>query len=139
MNGEPFVIELVPGAPGLRADAVLPIQSDKVWWQYRVIVGDTSTNPLGETHTFEHDRATIERRPGATWGAVPDGTFLDHVWTDPNDVSTVDAPDRLVSQSGTVGGTCTFIVSSTGPTTGNLAITGIRDTWLDRRTRRRRR
>ncbi len=83
VNGQEFVIDLVPGARGLRADAILPIQSDKVWWQYRVILSDSSTNPLGETHTFT---ATVQRTNdgGTTWLPVPDGAFLDHVWVDPN-------------------------------------------------------
>ncbi len=93
---------------------------------------DSSTNPLGETHTFTAtvaaDRTTAARRGSP----VPDGAFLDHVWSDPNGVSTVDPTESTCLTTGTVGGTCTFIVSSTGPTTGTLTITGIRDTWLDR-------
>ncbi len=85
VDGESFVIDLVAGAPGLRADAVLPIQSDKVWWQYRVILSDSSTNPLGLNHTFT---ATVQRSNdgGVPWTAVPDGTFLDHVWMRPQSV-----------------------------------------------------
>src|SRR5204863_338146 len=52
VDGQAFVIDLTPGAPGLPSDALLPIRSDKVWWQYRVILSNSATNPLGVSHTF---------------------------------------------------------------------------------------
>jgi hypothetical protein len=130
VDGQPFVIPLVPGARGIRADATLPIQADKVWWQYRVILSDSSINPLGVDHTFI---ATVQRTNdgGTTWVPVPDGSTLDAVWIDPNAVSQVN-PSSTCSTTGTVGGNCTFIVSSTAATTGTLSVRAIAATWLDR-------
>ena len=131
VNGESFDIPLVETSAGLPPDQTFPIASDKVWWQYRVMLDDSSTNPLGLEHTFT---ATVERTDdGVTWDPVPDGAFLDHSWVDPNTVSEVDGDSTcLPGEAGTVGGTCTFIVTSTAPTTGTLTVTGIFDTWLDR-------
>ena len=72
LDGQPFVVTLTPGSPGLRFDQVLPVQTDKVWWQYRVRLSDSAINPLGVNHTFT---ATVERTKdgGATWLPVPDG------------------------------------------------------------------
>jgi hypothetical protein len=133
IDGQPFVVPLVANAPGTRADATFPIQSDKTWFQYRVMLSDSSTNPLGLSHTFT---ATVQRTDdnGATWTAVPDGAFLGDTWTDVNGgVSSVDPASTCLSpNAGTVGGTCTFVVTSTAPTTGTLDVTGILGTWLDR-------
>jgi hypothetical protein len=132
LDGQPFVIDLTPGARGLRSDAVLPIRSDKVWWQYRVVLSDSSVNPLGVNHTFT---ATVQRTKdgGTTWLPVPDGAHLDFVWADPGNVSHVDPTSTCpTTGTGTVAGTCTFVVSSTGPTTGTLIVRGILGTFLDR-------
>jgi hypothetical protein len=141
-DGLDFNIDLAPGAVGLRSDAVVPIQTDKVWWQYRVILSSSSTNPLGVSHTFT---ATVERSndDGATWQPVPAGTLLQDQWTDPLGVSSVDTANSTCLTTGTAPapippattpaeGTCTFAVTSTAATTGTLTIQGIASTWLDR-------
>ena len=70
IDGNAFVIALTAGAPGLSPDTVLPIQSDKTWWQYRVILSDSSINPLGDVTHLYGDGGADERRwhdvaPGA--------------------------------------------------------------------------
>ncbi len=133
IDGQEFVIDLVPGARGVRADAVLPIRTDKVWWQYRVILSDDAINPLGVTHTFT---ATVQRTRdgGANWLPVPTGALLQHQWTDnPVGFSSVNTADSTCLTTGTaLDGTCTFEVTATDATTGTLTIQGIASTWLDR-------
>jgi fimbrial isopeptide formation D2 family protein len=134
IDGKDFVIPLVPGTRGVPTDQVFPIQTDKVWWQYRVVLSNSSVNPLGVSHTFT---ATVQRSndgtndANTTWVPVPDGAILDSVWIDPNAVSHVD-PSSTCLTTGTIDGICTFVVTSTGPTTGTLDIRAIAATWLDR-------
>jgi hypothetical protein len=132
IGGQPFVINLTSGAPGLRSDEDLPIQTDKVWWQYRVVLSDSAVNPLGVNHTFT---ATVQRTNdnGATWQPVPAGTLLQDQWTDPLNVSSVITANSTCLTTGTLAdGTCTFVVTSTAATAGTLTIQGIASTWLDR-------
>ena len=122
IDGQAFVIDLTPGARGLRADAVLPIRSDKVWWQYRVVLSDSSVNPLGVNHTFT---ATVQRTEGRRHDMVAGARRRASpalCRTDPHNVSQVDTGHSTcpTTGAGTADGTCTFVVTSTGPTTGTL-------------------
>jgi hypothetical protein len=133
IDGKTFVIPLTPGAPGLERDETASsFQTDKIWWQYRVIMSDSAINPLGVEHTFT---ATVQRTNdgGATWVAVPPGALLSYDWSDPFGVSSVDTANSTCITTGTIAdGTCTFVVTSTAATVGSLFIQGIAATWLDR-------
>ena len=115
-----FVVDLTPGGStiGRSDDQTVPLTASKTWLGYRVSLDAPATNLVGVSHTFT---ATVEQSAdGITWGPVPFGTTLTATTTGPG---AIDAAASTCVTSGTVGGTCTFVVTDAGPGTLILSVT----------------
>ena len=122
-----FVLDLTQaGTPGQAADQAVPLTASKTWLGYRVSLSPAATNLVGVPHTFT---ATVEQSAdGTTWTPAADGTTLTATTAG---LGAIDTATSSCVTGGTVGGTCTYVVTDAGPGTLTLTVTAIAGTTVD--------